>query len=168
LWRPYLNTTLFNNNEDYNTKSLCLMTAVGKLPKSVDNRATKGDLLEGMGKKRYRSASSHPELEPISVGKESILFPTGVLSKEEVNECVYGQWLNKDDIIPRKTDPKQNLTKFMLRNRLSKVLGVDSMLVTPGKVELNNTTKCQPRRFTFGVVKYMKHLHQCYCHIMFH
>jgi hypothetical protein len=34
------------------------------------------------------------------------------------------------------------------------------MLVAPGKVELNNTTKCQPRRFTFGVAESVKHLHQ--------
>jgi hypothetical protein len=34
------------------------------------------------------------------------------------------------------------------------------MIVAPGKVELNNTTKCQPIRFTFGVVESVKNLHQ--------
>jgi hypothetical protein len=73
---------------------------------------------------------------------------------------MYGQWMNKDDILPRKTDTKQNLTKFMLRHRLSKVWGLDNMLLAPGKVELNNTTKCQPRRLTFGFVESVNHLHQ--------
>jgi hypothetical protein len=50
LQRPYLNTTLFNNNEDYIRNSLCITTAVGKLPKIVDDRATKGDLLEDIEK----------------------------------------------------------------------------------------------------------------------
>jgi hypothetical protein len=80
-----------------------LKTAVGKLPKSVDDRATKGDFLKDMKKTRHRSAFLHPELRPISVGNDSILFPTGVLSKEEINEFMYGQWVNKDDILPRKT-----------------------------------------------------------------
>jgi hypothetical protein len=34
------------------------------------------------------------------------------------------------------------------------------MLVAPGKVELNNTAKCQTRRFTFGIVESVKYLHQ--------
>jgi hypothetical protein len=65
---------------------------------------------------------------------------------------MYGQWVNKDDILPRKYDTKQNLTKYMLRDRLSKAWGLDHMLVAPGKVELNKKIKGQPRRFTFGVV----------------
>jgi hypothetical protein len=93
LRRPYLNMTRFNNNEDYITKALHLTTAVGKLPKSVDDRDTKGDLLEDMKRNHYRSAFSHPEL-------------------------------------------------------------------TTGKVELNKKNKCQPWRFTFGVVESVKHLHQ--------
>jgi hypothetical protein len=112
------------------------------------------------GKKCYRSAFSQPELEPILVGKDSILFPTGALPKEEPNEFMYGQWVNKDDILPRKTYTKQNLTKFVLHDRLSKAWGLDNMRVAPGEVELNNTTKYHPRRFTFGVVESVKHVHQ--------
>jgi hypothetical protein len=48
LRRPYLNTTLFNTNEDYIENSLSLTTAVGKVPKCVDDRSAKGDLLEDM------------------------------------------------------------------------------------------------------------------------
>jgi hypothetical protein len=137
MCRPYLNTTLFNSNKNYLTKSLHLTIAVGKLPKRVDDRATKGDLLEDMKRNCYRSVFSHPELTPVKVGKYSLLFPNGVLSEEDLNEFIYGEWVNNDSILPREKDMKENLTKDMLRDRLSNAWGFDKMLVAPGKLQLN-------------------------------
>jgi hypothetical protein len=140
IGRPYMNTTLFNNNEDYVTKSLHLTTPVGKLPKSVDDRAKKGDLLEDMQRNRYRSAFSHPELTPLKNGKYSQLFQNGVLSEQELTEFKYGECVN-NDILPREKDTKQNLMKEMLRDRLSNAWGLDQIIVVPGKLEMNKTTK---------------------------
>jgi hypothetical protein len=73
LAKPYLNTDLLNNNEEYITKSLHLMTPVGKLPKSVDDQAAKSDLLEDMQRNHYRSAFVHPELTLLKIVKDSVL-----------------------------------------------------------------------------------------------
>jgi hypothetical protein len=79
LRRPYLNTTLFNDNEDYITKSPCLTTAVGQLPKSVDNRASKEDLLEDMKKPVTGALFRTQSLNQSQLERTRFYFQPGVV-----------------------------------------------------------------------------------------
>jgi hypothetical protein len=163
IGRTYLNTALFISNEDYITKSLYLRTLVGNLPKSVDDRATKGDLLKDMHRNHYRSVFYHPELTPLIIGKYLLLFQNGVLSEEELTEFKFGEWVN-NDILPREKDAKQNMTKGVLREWHSNAWGLDKLLVAPGRLELNKNHKSQARRFNFGVVESVNHFHKEHDH----
>jgi hypothetical protein len=84
LGRSYLNTQLYNTNEDYITNSLYLNTPVDKLPDDIDDRATTSDLKEDMVHFRYKISFSSSETDTVAmvVGGDSSLYHRYPLSDD--------------------------------------------------------------------------------------